>query len=384
MSSPLDARRQQVRLTEKGERAYETIDRRSAEEIAALLDEAPGIVEAMQRLRNVLEPREVVVRGLEPGDLGWLVERHGVLYAREYGWDQSFERLVAQIAADFDPTSDRAWVAETHERLGAVLCVHHDDTTAKLRTLLVEPQARGLGLGTTLVQEVIRHAKQRGYETLTLWTNDILTAARRIYEREGFTLQHEAPNPAFGHDLVEQTWSLTLSDMDRDQLRALQAPLKAAYKEDPGQALITLKAKGTLNEGISCSVDTGRAIAQAGLHPATGGDGTLLCSGDMLLEALVACAGVTLGAVATALDIAIENGNVHAEGDLDFRGTLGVDKEAPVGFEEIRLSFELETDADDEQLATLLKLTERYCVVYQTLARGPRLHVAMERAAAAA
>jgi uncharacterized OsmC-like protein len=172
--------------------------------------------------------------------------------------------------------------------------------------------------------------------------------------------------------------------MDRDQLRALQAPLKAAYKDDPSQALITLKAEGTLGEGISCSVDTGRAIAQAGLHPATGGDGTLLCSGDMLLEALAACAGVTLGAVATALEIEIPNGKVHAEGDLDFRGTLGVDKEAPVGFSEIRLSFELETDADDEQLATLLKLTERYCVVYQTRARGPRLHVAMERAAAAA
>ena len=173
--------------------------------------------------------------------------------------------------------------------------------------------------------------------------------------------------------------------MDRDQLRALQAPLKAAYKDDPGQALITLKADGTLGEGIICCVDTGRAIAEAGLHPATGGDGTLLCSGDMLLEALVACAGVTLGAVATALGHrASTNGKVHAEGDLDFRGTLGVDKEAPVGFEEIRLSFELETDADDEQLATLLKLTERYCVVYQTLARGPRLQVAMDRAAAAA
>jgi uncharacterized OsmC-like protein len=172
--------------------------------------------------------------------------------------------------------------------------------------------------------------------------------------------------------------------MDRDQLRALQAPLKAAYKDDPTQALITLKANGTLGEGVSCSVDTGRAIAEAGLHPATGGDGTLLCSGDMLLEALVACAGVTLGAVATSIGVEVHNGKVHAEGDLDFRGTLGVDREAPVGFAEIRLSFELETDADDEQLATLLKLTERYCVVYQTLARGPRLQVAMDRAAAAA
>ncbi len=210
--SPLDARRQQVRLTVNGEREFETIDRASAEEIAALLDETPGLVDAMQTLRRVLEPSaEVTVRGPRPGDLGWLVERHGVLYADEYDWDQSFERLVARIVAEFNPETDRAWIAERDgQRLGAILCVHHDDTTAKLRTLLVEPEARGLGLGTTLVKEVIRHAKQRGYETLTLWTNDILTAARRIYEREGFTLEHEAPSPAFGHDLVAQTWSLTL------------------------------------------------------------------------------------------------------------------------------------------------------------------------------
>jgi GNAT superfamily N-acetyltransferase len=154
----------------------------------------------------------VTLRGPEPGDLGWLVERHGVLYAEEYGWDQSFERLVAGIVAEFDPTTDRAWIAERDtQRLGAVLCVHETDTTAKLRTLLVEPQARGLGVGTLLVRAVIKHAKQRGYKTLTLWTNDVLHAARRIYEREGFTLEHEAPNPAFGHDLVEQTWSLNLS-----------------------------------------------------------------------------------------------------------------------------------------------------------------------------
>jgi uncharacterized OsmC-like protein len=171
--------------------------------------------------------------------------------------------------------------------------------------------------------------------------------------------------------------------MDRDALRALQAPLKESYKGDPDKARITLKATGTLGDGVSCSVDTGRAIAQAGLHPLTGGDGSLLCSGDMLLEALVACAGVTLGAVSTSLGIPIDEGRVHAEGDLDFRGTLGVDREAPVGFSDIRLSFELDTDADDEQLATLLKLTERYCVVLQTLARGPRLDVTLERAAAA-
>ena len=172
--------------------------------------------------------------------------------------------------------------------------------------------------------------------------------------------------------------------MDRDTLRALQAPLKEQYKTDPDAALITLSATGSLGDGISCSVDTGRALAEAGLHPATGGDGTLLCSGDMLLEALVACAGVTLRAVATSLGIDVRDGRVFADGDLDFRGTLAVDREAPVGFRDIRLRFELDTDADDEQLASLLKLTERYCVVYQTLASGPGLDVTLERAAATA
>ena len=149
----------------------------------------------------------------------------------------------------------------------------------------------------------------------------------------------------------------------------MQQPLKDAYREDPEQAVITLRARGELgDEGISCSVDTGRAMAVAGLHPATGGDGSLLCSGDMLLEALVACAGVTLRAVATSLEIPVTGGTVHAEGDLDFRGTLGVAKEAPVGFTAIRLSFELDTGAGEEQIATLLRLTERYCVVSQTLA----------------
>jgi uncharacterized OsmC-like protein len=167
--------------------------------------------------------------------------------------------------------------------------------------------------------------------------------------------------------------------MERDDLRALQAPLKERYRDEPEAAQITLKAEGTLGEGVSCSVQTGRALAEAGLHPATGGDGSLLCSGDMLLEALAACAGVTLKAVATALGIQAE-GRVHAEGDLDFRGTLGVEKAAPVGFSDIRLSFALDTDADDEQLATLLKLTERYCVVYQTLAHGPGLDVTLDRA----
>jgi uncharacterized OsmC-like protein len=168
--------------------------------------------------------------------------------------------------------------------------------------------------------------------------------------------------------------------MERDALRALQAPLKERYAADPGAALVTLSASGSLGEGISCSVQTGRALARAGLHPATGGDGALLCSGDMLLEALVACAGVTVQAVATSLGIELRGGEIRAEGDLDFRGTLAVDRDAPVGFSDIRLSFALETDADEEQLATLRRLTERYCVVYQTLAGGPALTTAMAAA----
>jgi uncharacterized OsmC-like protein len=159
--------------------------------------------------------------------------------------------------------------------------------------------------------------------------------------------------------------------MNSDDLRALQAPLKDRYRADPAAAVVTLKATGSLTGGtLSCKVDTGRALAEAGLHPASGGDGSLLCSGDMLLEALVACAGVTLQAVATALAIPIRGGTVRAEGDLDFRGTLGVSKEAPVGFSAVRLSFDLDSDASEEQRATLLKLTERYCVVAQTI-RNP-------------
>jgi uncharacterized OsmC-like protein len=168
--------------------------------------------------------------------------------------------------------------------------------------------------------------------------------------------------------------------VDRDELQTLQAPLKERYRAEPEAALVTLSASGSLGEGVSCSVQTGRALAEAGLHPATGGDGSLLCSGDMLLEALVACAGVTLSAVATSLEIPIRSGQVRAEGELDFRGTLGVDREAPVGFRDIRLAFELDADADDDQLQTLQRLTERYCVVYQTLARGPDLSVTLTRA----
>jgi uncharacterized OsmC-like protein len=170
--------------------------------------------------------------------------------------------------------------------------------------------------------------------------------------------------------------------MDTADLRTLQAPLKQRYRDDPDSATITLKANGSLGDGISCSVDTGRALHEAGLHPATGGDGSQLCSGDMLLEALAACAGVTLRAVATSLGVEVRGGTVHAEGDLDFRGTLGVDKEAPVGFKDVRLNFELDTDASEEELATLLKLTERYCVVLQTLARPPRLSAGMAAAPA--
>ncbi len=161
----------------------------------------------------------------------------------------------------------------------------------------------------------------------------------------------------------------------RDKLRSIQAPLKDRYRQDPGAAVVTLRATGTLGEGISCSVQTGRAVAAAGLHPSTGGDGTLLCSGDMLLEALAACAGVTLRSVATSLGIEVRGGLVTAEGELDFRGTLAIDKEVPVGFRAISVRFELDSDASSEDLATLLRLTERYCVVLQTIASAPHLTV---------
>ena len=168
--------------------------------------------------------------------------------------------------------------------------------------------------------------------------------------------------------------------MDAAELRAMQAPIKDRYKTDPSAAVITLKAKGSIeNEGIACKVETGRALAEAGLHPATGGDGLSLCSGDMLLEALVACAGVTLKAVSTALAIPLKSGTVSAEGDLDFRGTLGVDKEAPVGFRQIRLRFDVDTDVPQDKLDQLLKLTERYCVVYQTIKAGPPVEVKLQK-----
>lgn len=166
--------------------------------------------------------------------------------------------------------------------------------------------------------------------------------------------------------------------MKSEELRERQAPLKQNYKNVPEEALVTLRASGQIGEDVTCKVDTGKALVEAGLHPATGGDGSAVCSGDMLLEALAACAGVTMGAVATSLEIPIDSGVVTAEGDLDFRGTLGVSKEAPVGFQEIRLHFDLETEATEEELSTLLRLTERYCVVYQTICSAPEVRISHE------
>src|SRR5215471_845435 len=167
--------------------------------------------------------------------------------------------------------------------------------------------------------------------------------------------------------------------MKADELKSLQAPIKERYRNEPKSAMITLRAEGKIGEGVTCNVATGKALVEAGLHPATGGNGLSVCSGDMLLESLVACAGVTLRAVATALEIPLRDATVHAEGDLDFRGTLGVSKEVPVGFQQIRLRFGLDTDATEEQIAALLKLTERYCVVYQTLVNAPEIEIQISR-----
>jgi len=163
--------------------------------------------------------------------------------------------------------------------------------------------------------------------------------------------------------------------MNAAELKELQTPIKARYRDDPDAAVITLKAQGAIGEGVTCSVETGRALVEAGLHPATGGTGLHACSGDMLLEALVACAGVTLNAVATALELDVQDARITAEGDLDFKGTLGIEKQAPVGFRDIRLSFDIDGDLTDDELATLLKLTERYCVVYQTIKASPPIAV---------
>lgn len=163
--------------------------------------------------------------------------------------------------------------------------------------------------------------------------------------------------------------------MNAAELKSLQAPIKERYRNEPKSAMITLRAEGKIGDGVTCNVQTAKALVEAGLHPATGGNGSSACSGDMLLEALVGCAGVTLRAVATALEIPLRDATIHAEGDLDFRGTLAVSKEVPVGFQNIRLRFDLDTDATDEQIATLLRLTERYCVVYQTLTRSPKIDI---------
>ncbi|HEY1340534.1 MAG TPA: OsmC family protein [Bryobacteraceae bacterium] len=171
--------------------------------------------------------------------------------------------------------------------------------------------------------------------------------------------------------------------MHKDDLRAVQTPLKDKYRANPETAVITLKAEGRIGEGVTCRVETGKALVEAGLHPATGGDGTFACSGDMLLEALAACAGVTMAAVATSIGIDLRGGTVRAEGDLDFRGTLGVAKDVPVGFQRIRLAFDVDADASEEQLATLRRLTERYCVVYQTLRVPPSIEVSLKLSSAA-
>ncbi len=219
-----DGRRQRVRLTENGRAEYARLDRRSRTEIGAMLDglgeeRQRRLVAAMSAVRDVLEDSRpapaFVIRPPRPGDYGWIVQRHGVLYADEYGWDETFEALVARIVAEFvehrDPRRDAAWIAEVDgEPVGCVLCVRRDERTAQLRTLLVEPSARGMGIGGRLVEECLRFARQAGYEEVVLWTNSVLDAARRIYERAGFVLVHEAPHRAFGRDLVEQTWSRRL------------------------------------------------------------------------------------------------------------------------------------------------------------------------------
>jgi DNA-binding MarR family transcriptional regulator/GNAT superfamily N-acetyltransferase len=219
-----DARQKTTRLTSKGERAFEQLDRRSAAQIAALLSRLPdsaqrSLVQAMSTVRACLgdtAPAPVVgIRGLRPGDLGWVVERHGALYAQEYAWDQTFEGLVARIVSDYanqkDPRGQSAWIAELDgERAGCVFCVRKSARVGQLRMLLVEPAARGHGLGRKLVDECLRFARQSGYRQLVLWTNDVLVAARRIYQAAGFTLVREGKHHSFGHDLVEQSWSLDL------------------------------------------------------------------------------------------------------------------------------------------------------------------------------
>jgi DNA-binding MarR family transcriptional regulator/GNAT superfamily N-acetyltransferase len=222
--SASDGRRQTVRLTAAGRRAFATLDRRSSKQIEQLLEpladeQQRRLVAAMRTIHDALQPPErpemYLIREPEPGELGWVVQRHGALYAQEYGWDDTFEALVARIVADYvehrEPRCDRVWIAEADGApVGCVFCVKKDDRTAQLRLLLVEPTARGLGIGARLVAECIRFARRAGYSQLVLWTNDVLASARRIYEAAGFVLDQEEPHHSFGHDLVGQFWSLRL------------------------------------------------------------------------------------------------------------------------------------------------------------------------------
>jgi DNA-binding MarR family transcriptional regulator/GNAT superfamily N-acetyltransferase len=222
--SSVDGRRQVLRLTKKGRAAFELLDRRSAQDVRGLLaglseDEQARLLNAMRDIEGVLAsgrpPKAVVLRAPRPGDLGWVIERHGALYAAEYGWDETFEALVARIIADYvdrrDPRRETAWIAEVNgQRVGCVFCMKKSDSVAKLRLLLVEPSARGVGVGSRLVEECIRFARSVGYRRMTLWTNDVLQEARRIYERAGFRLVEAERHHSFGHDLIGQTWELSL------------------------------------------------------------------------------------------------------------------------------------------------------------------------------
>jgi DNA-binding MarR family transcriptional regulator/GNAT superfamily N-acetyltransferase len=223
-ASPADGRRQVIRLTASGRAAFAVLDQRTADAVGALLDglgaeDRRRLVTAMGVIEDVFSsveaPQPYVIRSLRPGDLGWVVHRHGVVYAQEYGWNATFEALVARVVADYidhhDPRREDVWIAELDgEPVGCVFCIRRDDRTAQLRILLVEPKARGLGIGARLVDECIRFARRAGYDELVLWTNDVLVAARRIYEAAGFTLVEEEPHHSFGHDLVGQTWRLDL------------------------------------------------------------------------------------------------------------------------------------------------------------------------------